>query len=107
MPPGIHIGTSGWTYDGWKGVFYPENIGADAMLEAYAGRFGTVEVNGTFYSLPKPETVEAWTSRVPEDFINCLNSRKSGKSVFCYFDNDEKARAPHDARRLIDRVRGK
>ncbi len=241
LPKGIHIGTSGWNYDGWKGGFYPEKIGGDRMLESYAKTFDTVEVNGTFYSLPEPETVERWVATAPDDFVfsvkasryithmkklrdpreplqnlyeilqpfgaqigpvlfqlppswrvdtvrlagfleelsqdfrytfefrdtswhceevydllrkheaalcfydyerkqsprlhttdffymrlhgpeaqaykghyhddvldryarDCLNSRKSGRSVFCYFDNDEKACAPHDARRLIERI---
>ena len=66
---GIHVGTSGWNYDAWKGDFYPEKIGGDRMLEEYGGRFGTVEVNGTFYSLPKRATVEDWTQRVSDDFV--------------------------------------
>lgn len=66
---GIHIGTSGWNYDAWKGDFYPEKIGGTRMLEEYGQRFGTVEVNGTFYSLPDPATVEDWCGRVPDDFV--------------------------------------
>ncbi|HKK17240.1 MAG TPA: DUF72 domain-containing protein [Opitutales bacterium] len=242
LPSGIHIGTSGWNYDDWKGNFYPDDISQDAMLSANAEHFGTVEVNGTFYSLPKPEIVSTWAQAVPPDFVfsvkasqyithmkklknpedalanlyeilrplgdrlgpvlfqlppswqvdtkrlekflktlsrdfrytfefrdtswhceevyellsrheaalcfydyeeqqsprrhttdfiymrlhgpeeqaykgsykdevldryaqDCLNSRKSGKSVFCYFDNDEKACAPHDAERLIKKIK--
>jgi len=66
LPSGIHIGTSGWNYDGWKGLFYPEKISGNAMLEAYGESFATVEVNGTFYSLPKPETVEDWCQHAPD-----------------------------------------
>ena len=69
LPNGIHIGTSGWNYDGWKGDFYPEKIGGARMLEEYGRIFGTVEVNGTFYSLPNPDTVGDWTERVPDDFV--------------------------------------
>lgn len=69
LPSGIHIGASGWNYDGWKGNFYPEGISGAAMLDEYVRHFGTVEVNGTFYSLPKPETVADWADRVPDDFI--------------------------------------
>jgi uncharacterized protein YecE (DUF72 family) len=244
LPNGIHVGTSGWNYDGWKGNFYPEKLSGERMLEAYAEHFATVEVNGTFYSLPEPNTVKEWTKCVPDDFVfsvkasryithmkklkdpeepldnlypvleafggklgpvlfqlppgwgvdtarlsnfldalsrdfrytfefrdeswhceevdrllkkhdaalcfydyetkqsprrhttdftymrlhgpeeqayqgsykddlldkyaqDCLNSRKSGRSVFCYFDNDEKACAPHDAKRLIEQVDGR
>ncbi|MFP4357732.1 MAG: DUF72 domain-containing protein [Puniceicoccaceae bacterium] len=69
LPSGIHIGTSGWNYDGWKGAFYPEKTTGPRMLDEYARHFGTVEVNGTFYSLPEADTVEDWTGRVPDDFI--------------------------------------
>ncbi|MDX1667240.1 MAG: DUF72 domain-containing protein [Saprospiraceae bacterium] len=65
---GIHIGTSGWNYDHWKGPFYDETISGDEMLRAYANRFRTVEVNGTFYSLPEPDTVKEWCDTVPEEF---------------------------------------
>ncbi|MFP4157774.1 MAG: DUF72 domain-containing protein [Opitutales bacterium] len=66
---GIHLGTSGWNYDAWKGDFYPEKISGERMLEEYGRNFGTVEVNGTFYSLPRPATVEDWCKRVPDDFL--------------------------------------
>jgi len=66
---GIHIGTSGWNYDGWKGAFYPEKIGRPRMLEAYGQIFDSVEVNGTFYSLPKSTTVEEWREKVPDNFV--------------------------------------
>ena len=69
IPKGIHTGTSGWNYDAWKGDFYSEKIGGTRMLEEYGQRFGTVEGNGTFYSLPDPATVEDWCGRVPDDFV--------------------------------------
>jgi len=65
----IHVGCSGWNYDGWKGNFYPEKISASKMLPEYAKQLETVEVNGTFYSLPKPKSVKEWAKLVPKDFI--------------------------------------
>ena len=243
LPSGIHIGTSGWNYADWNGHFYPANTKDAHMLATYAESFGTVEVNSTFYNLPKRQTVKTWSQQVPDDFIfvvkasryithmkklknpeqplnrlyriievfgdqlgpvlfqfppnwqvnlqrldqflktlsqdfqytfefrdeswhcdavyerlqahnaafcffdyqkkqtprrhtadfaymrmhgphqqaykgsyassaldqnaqNCRNSRKSGRAVFCYFDNDQKACAPHDAMRLLKRIRG-
>lgn len=64
-----HIGTSGWQYEHWRGPFYPEDFSSDAMLSYYAERFHTVEINNSFYQLPKKETVARWRSSVPEDFI--------------------------------------
>jgi len=69
LPSGIHIGTSGWNYDGWKGSFYPDNSGQAAMLPEYSRHFASVEVNGTFYSLPRTRTVHGWSGAVPDDFV--------------------------------------
>lgn len=68
MSARLLVGTSGWSYDHWKGVFYPEGTATKARLSYYASRFDTVEVNTTFYGLPKEETVTAWHDAVPEGF---------------------------------------
>ena len=64
----LHVGTSGWSYPEWKGSFYPEDIKADAMLPYYAARFDSVEVNNTFYRLPKREVLKSWGEQVPAGF---------------------------------------
>lgn len=64
----LYIGTSGYSYKEWKGNFYPENISADEMLSYYAKQFSTVELNNTFYRLPKQEVFENQASEVPSDF---------------------------------------
>ena len=56
-----YVGTSGFSYKEWRGPFYPEKLSAKRMLNFYAGRFPSVEMNGTFYRLPKASAVEAWT----------------------------------------------
>lgn len=63
------IGTSGWVYPHWSGVFYPPGLPQSRWLEFYAGRFPTVEVNNSFYRLPSAETFRAWRSRVPQGFV--------------------------------------
>jgi uncharacterized protein YecE (DUF72 family) len=65
----IHIGTSGWHYDHWKGPFYPDKISAVEMLPHYVGRFHTVEINNSFYQLPKKTTLELWKKTVPSNFV--------------------------------------
>jgi uncharacterized protein YecE (DUF72 family) len=65
----VHIGCSGWNYRDWRGVIYPEGLPARRWLERYAELFDTVEVNATFYRLPKRSTVESWVEQVPEDFL--------------------------------------
>ena len=64
----ILAGTSGFSYKEWKGRFYPEDLAADGMLSYYAGRLPAVEINNTFYRLPRESVVEAWAEQVPETF---------------------------------------
>jgi uncharacterized protein YecE (DUF72 family) len=64
----LRIGTSGYSYKEWKGVFYPENLKPAEMLSFYAARLGTVEINNTFYHMPTPKVLEGWASQVPETF---------------------------------------
>jgi len=63
-----HVGTSGYSYRGWKGAFYPESIEPKEMLSFYAERLGAVEINNTFYRLPKKDVLTDWAARVPETF---------------------------------------
>jgi uncharacterized protein YecE (DUF72 family) len=64
----IHVGTSGWEYEHWRGPFYPEDLGSEARLRFYADHLQTVEINRTFYSLPSTEAVARWADAVPRDF---------------------------------------
>jgi uncharacterized protein YecE (DUF72 family) len=64
----VRVGTSGYSYPEWKGNFYPEKIAAAEMLRYYAGRFPTVEINNTFYRMPKEAVLEGWAGQVPPDF---------------------------------------
>ena len=61
-------GTSGYSYKEWKGNFYPEKLPAKKMLEYYATKFRTVEVNNTFYRMPNAKTLELWRDSVPPEF---------------------------------------
>lgn len=72
----LHIGTSGWHYEHWKGPFYPNSVSAEEMLSYYAGRFHTVEVNNSFYQLPKTSTLEVWKQTVPPNFIFALKGSR-------------------------------
>jgi uncharacterized protein YecE (DUF72 family) len=68
----VHIGTSGWQYRHWRGVFYPSKLPQRLWLEYFADRFQTVEVNNTFYNLPERSVFEQWSERTPRDFIFTL-----------------------------------
>ena len=65
----IHIGTSGWHYKHWRGPFYPEKFPASKMLQFYANRFDTVELNNTFYRLPPETGVDGWRESSPSCFL--------------------------------------
>jgi uncharacterized protein YecE (DUF72 family) len=69
--PGCHVGTSGWSYKHWQGLFYPENIKQDKYLEYYLTRFSCVELNSSFYHLPRETTIRGWMDRTPETFRFC------------------------------------
>ncbi|HTL11908.1 MAG TPA: DUF72 domain-containing protein [Bdellovibrionota bacterium] len=64
----IRVGMSGWTYEPWRGDFYPKGLTQKKELEYAAGKVTSIEVNGTFYSLQKPESFQSWADQVPEDF---------------------------------------
>ena len=72
----IHTGTSGYSYKEWKGHFYPADIKADAMLGYYAERLKTVEINNTFYRMPKASVLQARAAQVPDDFIFILKASR-------------------------------
>lgn len=65
----IRIGISGWRYAGWRGVFYPKCLPQRKELEFAASQFDTVEINGTFYSLQRPESFSEWKAQTPDDFV--------------------------------------
>jgi uncharacterized protein YecE (DUF72 family) len=72
----VHIGTSGWTYDGWRGPFYPPDIPKREWLAFYAGSFSTTEINGSFYRTPSLEAVAAWRDQTPDEFLFAWKASK-------------------------------
>jgi uncharacterized protein YecE (DUF72 family) len=68
-PPELRIGCSGWNYAHWREVVYPKGLAQSRWLEHYATLFDTVEVNNTFYRLPKRQSVARWVEQTPDDFL--------------------------------------
>ena len=66
--PTLLAGASGYSFKEWCGSFYPDKLKPDAMLAWYAQRLPTVEINNTFYRMPKPSVLENWAQTVPEHF---------------------------------------
>jgi len=65
----IYTGTSGYSYKEWKGPFYPEKLSNSKMLSYYAEHLRTVEINNTFYRMPKASVVANWATQVPDGFV--------------------------------------
>jgi hypothetical protein len=63
------IGTSGWTYDSWRGRFYLETLRKSDWLAWYARQFPTAEINGSFYRTPSLDAVRTWRDQTPKDFV--------------------------------------
>ena len=64
----LYVGTSGYCYKEWRGTFYPEDMPEKQMLRFYGERFRSVEINNTFYRMPKASVLEAWANEVPANF---------------------------------------
>ena len=72
----LFIGTSGWSYSHWASKFYPVEIPKTRWLEHYCHHFATVEVNNSFYRLPKETTFQKWRDSVPETFIFAVKASR-------------------------------
>ncbi len=70
----VHVGTSGYNFPEWKGTFYPAKFPEAQMLEYYAQRLSTVEVNYTFYRMPNAKTVAGWDAATPASFTFVLKA---------------------------------
>ena len=67
--PRIRIGIGGWTFEPWRGVFYPENLAQKRELEYASRKLSSIEINGTYYGSQKPESFAKWHDETPDDFV--------------------------------------
>ncbi|MBU0579756.1 MAG: DUF72 domain-containing protein [Candidatus Margulisbacteria bacterium] len=74
--PKLHIGTSGWSYKDWQGRFYPKDLPAFKQFNYYQKHFKTVEINNTFYHLPKKITVKNWYKKAKKNFIFAIKGSR-------------------------------
>lgn len=86
----LRIGTSGWHYKHWLGTFYPDKLPASKMLAHYFGRFDTVELNNSFYMLPKIETLRRWHDATPKDFEFAIKASR-------FLTHNKKLKEPENA----------
>ena len=90
MSCNIRIGTSGWHYKHWLGAFYPERLPASKMLGFYLQRFDAVEINNTFYKLPRVEMLRAWRDATPPDFCFAVKGSR-------FITHNKKLKDPENA----------
>lgn len=86
----LHIGTSGWSYKHWKGLFYPENLKLGEWFTFYSERFDTAEINSSFYRIPNPKMVEGWVAKAPKGFLFSVKLSR-------YITHMKKLRDPEEA----------
>jgi uncharacterized protein YecE (DUF72 family) len=95
----VMVGTCGWQYRDWRGLFYPEDLRQADWLDHYSRRFQTVEVDNTFYRLPAAETFAAWAERTPPRFCMALKTSR-------YLTHVRRLRDPAEpVQRFMDRAR--
>lgn len=102
----IRIGTSGWHYQHWIGRFYPEKLRKDKWLEYYAQHFDTVEINNTFYHLPREQTMLNWHDRVPAGFLFAVKASRYITHVKKLTDPEESIRRFFELADLLKRRLG-
>ncbi|HWR37528.1 MAG TPA: DUF72 domain-containing protein [Clostridia bacterium] len=86
----IWIGTSGWHYKHWLGNFYPEKMAGSKMLEFYMQHFDTVELNNSFYKLPKTDTFVCWRDATPSKFLFAVKASR-------FITHNKKLKDPQNA----------
>jgi uncharacterized protein YecE (DUF72 family) len=89
MASSVHIGTSGWHYQHWKGKFYSPEIQPAGMLTAYTQHFDSVEINNSFYRLPTPEAVKDWIKQTPKNFVFAVKASR-------YITHNRKLKYPEE-----------
>lgn len=72
----VEIGISGWTYDGWRGTFYPPKLSHKKELEFASRQLPTIEINGTFYSLQRPSSYQHWYELTPPGFVFSVKANR-------------------------------
>ena len=88
----LRCGTSGFSFKEWKGPFYPAKLPADQMLGSYAERLPTVEINNTFYRMPRKDVIAAWREQVPADFRFVIKASRRISHILRLKDCEEPAK---------------
>ncbi len=92
----VRIGIGGWTYEPWRGLFYPEGLRRTEELRYAADHLTSIEVNGTFYRTQTPKTFREWGASVPDDFVFSIKAHRAAAQ----------RTEPDDARAAVERFLG-
>jgi uncharacterized protein YecE (DUF72 family) len=90
----IRIGTSGWYYEHWRELFYPADLPKSKWFEYYARYFNTVEINNTFYHLPKEQSIQRWHKIAPKGFLYAVKANR-------YITHIQKLKDTSESRQLF------
>ena len=102
----IRVGTSGWHYEHWRGRFYPERLPKTKWFERYAQHFDTVEVNNTFYHLPRTTTVENWRAKAPRGFVYAVKANRYITHIKKLRDSAEQVKRFFEVMALLEEALG-
>lgn len=102
----VFVGTSGWQYRHWRGVFYPPKLPQRRWLDHYSSCFQTVEVNNTFYNLPDGDVFDDWKRQTPPDFVFALKMSRFLTHLKRLRDPEEPVQRFMDRARRLGRKRG-
>src|SRR5690349_11511307 len=94
---GIFVGIGGWTYEPWRGTFYPKDLAQKRELEYASRHLTAIEINGTYYGSQKPESFAKWHDETPDDFVFAVKGPRfatnrrvlaeAGGSIGKFFDS--------------------
>ncbi len=102
----LHIGTMGWSYDFWKGSFYPEDCTSKEFLTYYSKQFNTVEVDNTFYRIPSVQAVKDWKKQSSDNFLFSLKFPQKITHIKMLENAEEDTRVFLDHVSLLDEKLG-
>ena len=102
----LRIGTSGYQYEHWRGVFYPEDLPKKHWFAHYAEHFDTVEINNTFYRLPATTTFETWREQAPQGFCYALKYSRYATHLKHLKDPQEPIKSFLECASRLDECRG-
>ena len=72
----IRVGIGGWTYEPWRGVFYPDKLSQKKELAYASSKLSSIEINGTYYSTFKPDSWMKWRDETPDDFVFAVKASR-------------------------------